>query len=105
MCTDTGSFELEDNVVVEYEVEWGKYYPATMTDPEEGGFEGIGWELVIKSDGLIDSMIILGELAANYTDEAIEKAAIEHWEEANPPEEYDCEPPEFDHDSYYEGQI
>jgi hypothetical protein len=105
MGTDTGSFELEDNVTIEYEVECSKYYAATMTDPEEGGFEGIGYEIVIRSEDLIHHMIMLGDLAANYTDEAIEKAAIEHWEESNQPEEDDREPPEFDHDSYYEGQI
>ena len=86
MGTDTGSFELEDNVVVEYEVEWSPYVPAVIhlapedCSPAEGGVEGISWELVIKSDGLIDHMIMLGDLAANYTDRAIGKAAIEHWE-------------------------
>ena len=104
------TFELEKYVVINYSmaIEEGEDRDTNPDSPTFGpGFEAScevdGIEIVITSDSIIDHLTILGELAANYSDEDISKAAMEDYE-ANHQPEPDCddrEPEEFDHESYY----
>lgn len=102
------SFELEKYVTINYDVEITEDEPC-VTNPNHAGFGpgvvgGVDLcqsEIVITSDSIVDHMIILGELAANYTGADIDKAALEDYIENNQPEPDDCEPEEFDHESHY----
>lgn len=86
MSITNGEFELEEYVDIKYEVESSPYVEAVThlqpedCSPAEGGVEGCSYEIIIRSESLLHHMEILGNLAANYSEEDIEKAVIADYE-------------------------